>query len=132
MLRDHLWGPKPRGAHLLDQARLLLSSLAALAIAAVYRGTGAYSAADSYLDAVGAIGRSAWLAILRDVSDAPDGAPPSGNAKTRSTPSRDDGVERSTLMHMLQVLRCSCSCSCSSHVLMLLLLLLLPLLRLMA
>ena len=45
---------------------------------------------------------------------------------------RDDGVERSTLVHMLQVLRCSCSCSCSSHVLMLLLLLLLPLLRLMA
>jgi hypothetical protein len=69
-------------------------------------------------------------APLGDVSDAPDGAPPSGNAKTRSTPSRDDGVERSTLMHMLQVLRCSCSCSCSSHVLMLLLLL--PLLRLMA
>ena len=71
VLRDHLWGPKPRGAHLLDQAsrqlcleaRLLLSSLAALAIAAVYRGTGAYSAANSYLDAVGAIGRSAGLAI---------------------------------------------------------------------
>jgi len=81
VLRAHLWGPKPRGAHLLDQARLLLSSLAALAIAAVYRGTGAYSAADSYLDAVGAIGRSAWLAISGDVSDAPDGAPPSGNAK---------------------------------------------------
>ena len=58
--------------------------------------------------------------------------PPRGTQKTRSTPSRDDGVERSTLMHMLQVLRCSCSCSCSSHVLMLLLLLLLPLLRLMA
>ena len=38
-------------------------------------------AADSYLDAVGAIGRSAWLAISGDVSDAPDGAPPSGNAK---------------------------------------------------
>ena len=25
--------------------------------------------------------------------DAPDGAPPSGNAKTHSIPSRDDGVE---------------------------------------
>ena len=71
VLRDHLWGPKPRGAHLLDQAsrqlcleaRLLLSSLAALAIATVYRGTGAYSAANSYLDGVGAVGRSAGLAI---------------------------------------------------------------------
>jgi hypothetical protein len=28
-------------------------------------------------------------------TDAPDGAPPSGNAKLHSTPSQDDGVERS-------------------------------------
>ena len=27
-------------------------------------------------------------------TDAPDGAPPLGNAKIHSTPSRDDGVER--------------------------------------
>ena len=28
-------------------------------------------------------------------TDAPEGAPPSGNAKLHSTPSQDDGVERS-------------------------------------
>ena len=28
-------------------------------------------------------------------TDAPEGAPPSGNANLHSTPSRDDGVERS-------------------------------------
>ena len=38
-------------------------AIAALAIATVYRGTGAYSAANSYLDGVGAVGRSAGLAI---------------------------------------------------------------------
>ena len=30
---------------------------------------------------------------IEPVHDAPDGAPPSGNAKMRSTPSRYDGVE---------------------------------------
>ncbi len=48
--------------------------------------------------------------------DAPDGAPPSGNANLRSTQSRNDGVERSTLVHMHMLMRCSCS---SKYVLML-------------
>ena len=36
----------------------------------------------------------AMTAATKLSNHAPDGAPPSGNAKRHSTPSRDDGVER--------------------------------------
>ena len=36
----------------------------------------------------------ATTAATKLSNHAPDGAPPSGNAKRHSTPSRDDGVER--------------------------------------
>ena len=36
----------------------------------------------------------ATTAATKLCNHAPDGAPPSGNAKRHSTPSRDDGVER--------------------------------------
>ena len=36
-------------------------------------------------------------------TDAPEGAPPSGNANLHSTPSRDDGVERSARISVAEI-----------------------------
>ena len=47
-------------------------------------------------EAVWPYARTSRATAARDAinADAPDGAPPAGNAKIHSTPSRDDGVER--------------------------------------